>query len=96
VLPSSDDGPSGGGGATGAPAVVGSDGGSDAGGTDEVALPDAEWLFSDGRALIAPPEPGEADTRPLWAAILLGLAAGIGLTITASVVVNNLHRDHPA
>jgi hypothetical protein len=71
-----------------------------AGGVDdvfeaEVALPSAEWLFSDGRALISPPQPGDTDTRPLWLAILFGLAAGIGLTTTASVVVNNLHREHP-
>jgi hypothetical protein len=64
-------------------------------GDDEVALPSAEWLFSDGRTLLAPPEPGEANTRPLWMAVLLGLAAGIGLTATASVVVNNLNRAHP-
>ena len=58
-------------------------------GNDEVALPSAEWLFSDGRALVAPSAPRTDDTRPVWLAVLLGLAAGIGLTATASVVVGN-------
>ena len=62
--------------------------------TDELAaLPNARWASTDARALIAPPQPGETDTRPLWLAVLFGLAAGIGLTATASVVVNNLHRE---
>ena len=55
--------------------------------SDEVALPSAEWLFTDGRALITPPQPEQTDTRPLWLAVLFGLAAGIGLTATAAVVV---------
>jgi hypothetical protein len=73
-----------------APPVAAADGD-----TDEVALPSAEWLFSDGRALISAPQPDHSDTRPLWIAVLMGLGAGIGLTATASVVVNNLHREHP-
>ena len=39
---------------------------------------------------MAPATPQPDDTRPLWLAVLLGLAAGIGLTVTASVVVSNL------
>jgi hypothetical protein len=36
-------------------------------------------------------EPG-ADTRPLWLALLIGLAAGAGLTGTAAIVVDALDR----
>ena len=78
-------------GSTAASAAGGAGGGTD----DEVALPSAEWLFSDGRALIEAPQPSPSDTRPLWYAVLLGLLAGTGLTATASVVVNNLEREHP-
>jgi len=67
----------------------------DAPGDDEVALPSAEWMFSDGRAIVSPPAPGDTDTRPLWLAALLGLGAGAILTLTASVVVNNLNHAHP-
>ena len=51
------------------------------------------WLSVDGRTFLAPSAPESPDTRPLWLAVLLGLAAGIGLTLTASVVVSNL--EHP-
>ena len=97
VVPADDgDAPSGEGTATGSPLpAVSGDSTADDSGDDEVALPSAEWLFSDGRALVSPPETGQTDTRPLWVAVLLGLAAGIGLTATASVVSNNLHREHP-
>ena len=95
-LPPADDStpPSAGSGADPSAGVAGSPVADD-GDADEVALPSAEWLFSDGRALITPPQPVESDTRPLWLAVLFGLAAGIGLTATASVVSNNLHRPHP-
>jgi hypothetical protein len=95
-LPPVDDStpPSGGAAADTAVGVAGSPVAGD-GGADEVALPSARWLFSDGRALITPPQPDESDTRPIWLAVLFGLAAGIGLTGTASVVSNNLHRPHP-
>jgi hypothetical protein len=60
-----------------------------------VALPSARWLFSDGRALVAPPAETPGDTRPVWLAVLLGLGAGIGLTAAASVVVNSLNHRSP-
>jgi hypothetical protein len=87
--------PGGGSTASPSPAVASSPPAADDGGSDEVALPSTQWLFSDGRALISPPQPDQTDTRPLWLAVLFGLAAGIGLTATASVVSNNLHRPHP-
>jgi hypothetical protein len=93
LVPQSGSGPSSATGAVADAPAVG--GGVDDVFDGEIALPSAEWLFSDGRALISPPQPGDSDTRPLWLAILFGLAAGIGLTATASVVVNNLHREHP-
>lgn len=69
--------------------------GGDRGGDNEMALPTAEWLFSDGRALMAPPAEIPGDTRPVWLAVLLGLGAGVGLTAAASVVVNNLDPACP-
>jgi hypothetical protein len=79
---------------TGAPPLSGDDAPDASDGRDEVAeLPNATWLSVDGRSFLAPSAPEAPDTRPLWLAVLLGLAAGIGLTLTASVVVSNL--DHP-
>ena len=63
-------------------------------GRDEVAEPPHTELVSiDGRTYLMPSAPDSPDTRPLWLAVLLGIAAGIGLTLTASVVVSNL--EHP-
>ena len=79
---------------TGAPPLSGDDALDASDGRDEVAeLPSAAFRTVDGRTLLAPAAPESPDTRPLWLAVLLGLAAGIGLTLTASVVVSNL--EHP-
>ena len=61
----------------------------------DVALPRADWLFSDGRAVITPPSTTSDTTRAVWVAVLLGLGAGIGLTAGASAVVDRLGRRHP-
>jgi hypothetical protein len=45
-----------------------------------------------GLQLVQAPAEDEPDVRPLWLAVLLGLAAGIGLTAAASGVVSYLDR----
>ena len=78
---------------SGAPPPSGDDAGA-SDGRDEVAEPPHTELVSiDGRTYLMPSAPDSPDTRPLWLAVLLGIAAGIGLTLTASVVVSNL--EHP-
>ena len=83
-----------GGPAPGAPPLSGDDAPGASDGRDEVAeFPNTELVTVDGRTFLAPSAPESPDTRPLWLAVLLGLAAGVGLTLTASVVVSNL--EHP-
>jgi len=60
-----------------------------------VALPRADWRFSDGRAVVTPASETSDTTRAVWVAVLLGLAAGIGLTAGASAIVDNLGRRRP-
>jgi hypothetical protein len=62
--------------------------------TTELADPPrASYLDIDGRLFIAPDLPGDPDTRPLWLAIMFGLAAGVVLTSVAGIVTSNLHRE---
>ncbi|MET0149006.1 MAG: hypothetical protein ABW310_07635, partial [Acidimicrobiales bacterium] len=76
---------------TGAPPLSGDD--ARDGRTEVADPPHVELVTVDGRTFLAPSSPETPDTRPLWLAVLLGLAAGVGLTLTASVVVSNL--EHP-